>query len=493
MPVTVLVLLLSISFAPLPTGTFVMFFFGVLLLIFGMSLFNAGVDMAMTPFGEAMGSEMTKTKRIYLILAVCFLVGFIVTVAEPDLQVLAGQVSTIPSTVLLITISAGVGIFLVIAVLRILFHVPMKYVLTLFYVITFVLSFFVPRSFVPLAFDSGGVTTGPITVPFILALGIGISAIRGDSSSTEDTFGLVSVCSIGPILTVLLLGLLYKPDGADYGDFYSAAVSDSAEAVFEFASNLPIYIKEVAATLLPIILVFAVFTFLTRRFKNRSLIRVCAGFVYAFAGLSLFLTGVNVGFMPAGYYIGQKLAFVRPQFVIVLIAMVFGFVVVLAEPSVQVLNRRVEEITNGAVTKKTMQTALSIGVALSAGAAMLRVLTGISIYYFLVPGYIASIVLSFFVPGLFTGIAFDSGGVASGPMTASFMLPMAQGVCLSLGGNILTDAFGLVAMVAMTPILTIQIFGLWYKRQEQKLRAVAAIAQELDDDIIDYEQEGLSA
>ena len=486
LPVSAIVLVLSVTITPLPLDKLVMFLAGALLLIVGMSLFNAGVDMSMRPLGEAMGAEMTRRRRIGLILATSFFIGFIITIAEPDLQVLANQVSTIPNAVLLCTISVGVGVFLVFAMLRILLNIPLSYVFIGFYILTFILSLFVPADFVPLAFDSGGVTTGPITVPFILALGVGIASIRGDRSGIEDTFGLVSICSIGPILTVLLLGMFYNTSGADYGASYSYQVSDSAQAAQEFANNLPKYTGEVASTLLPIVVVFVVFNLLTHRFRNRHLVRTCAGYVYAFLGLSLFLTGVNIGFMPTGLYLGEQLASVEPRWTVVLIAMLIGFFVVRAEPSVQVLNRQVEEITNGAVSRNTMKTALSIGIAVSAGLSMIRVLTGISIYWFLIPGYVFSLILTFFVPKLFTGIAFDSGGVASGPMATTFMLPMTEGVCLALGGNILTDAFGLVAMVAMTPLITIQIFGLVYKRRSERIRAVQRIADAMEDDIIEY-------
>jgi len=488
LPVTVIVLLLSFTLTPLPLDRLVMFLFGALLLIFGMSLFNAGVDMSMSPLGEAMGAEMTRTRRIGLILVVCFFIGFIITIAEPDLAVLANQVPTIPNMVLLITISIGVGIFLVIAVLRILLNIPLSYILIGFYALVFILSIFVPKDFVPLAFDSGGVTTGPITVPFILALGVGISAIRGDSKSTEDTFGLVAICSVGPILTVLLLGLIFRADGADYAADVIASVANSAEAAGAFAQNLPHFFAEVAMTLLPIVAVFVLFNVLTKSFRHRHLIRAIAGYVYAFIGLAVFLTGVNVGFMPAGMFIGEQLALVEPRWLIIVIAMVIGYFVVQAEPSVQVLNRQVEEITNGAVSRKTMQYTLSIGIAVSAGLAMVRVITGISIYWFLIPGYLFSLVLTFFVPKLFTGIAFDSGGVASGPMASTFMLPLAIGACSALGGNILTDAFGLVAMVAMTPLITIQIFGLICKRRADRMRAVRRLADSIDDNIIDYEE-----
>lgn len=487
LPITLIVLVLSFTIVPLPVDIMLTFLIGAVMLVMGMSLFSAGVDMSMTPMGEAIGSEMTKTRRIWLILCVCFLIGTIITIAEPDLQVLAEQVSAIPNMVLIFTIAVGVGAFLVIAVLRILFHIPLKYMLLGFYLLVFVVSIFAPNDFVPLAFDSGGVTTGPITVPFILALGIGIATIRGDRGGQDDSFGLVALCSIGPILMVLLLGIFYKPSGADYSSSYLVNAVDTREIAASFLHEFPDYILEVASSVLPIVLVFLVFNLITRRFRNLRLIRITAGFTYSYVGLVLFLTGANVGFMPAGSYIGAALADSVFRFLLVPLAMLIGYFVVIAEPSVQVLNKQVEEITNGAVTQRAMKLSLSIGVAISAGLGMIRVVTGVNIYWFLIPGYAIAIALSFFVPKLFTGIAFDSGGVASGTMTATFLLPFTMGACEALGNNILTDAFGVVAMVAMTPLLTIQILGFFSRRKADRLTAVRMAAETLPDDILDYE------
>lgn len=487
LPITLIVLFFSFTFVPIPNDIMLTFVLGAVLLVGGMSLFSAGVDLAMTPMGEAIGSDMTKTKRVWLVLCVCFLIGTIITIAEPDLQVLAEQVSSIPNMVLILTIALGVGFFLVIAILRILFRISLRYMLLGFYLLVFLVSIFAPNDFIPLAFDSGGVTTGPITVPFILALGIGIATIRGDRSSQDDSFGLVALCSIGPILMVLLLGIFYRPSGADYSSSSLVDAENTREIALSFLQEFPDYIIEVASSLFPIVLVFILFNLITRRFRNRRLVRVTAGFVYGYIGLVLFLTGANVGFMPVGSYLGEALANSPYSFLLIPLAMLIGYFVVIAEPSVQVLNKQVEEITNGAVTQRAMKLSLSIGVAISAGLGMIRVVTGINIYYFLVPGYLVAIALSFFVPKLFTGIAFDSGGVASGTMTATFLLPFTMGACEALGHNILTDAFGVVAMVAMTPLLTIQILGLFSRLKADRLTAVRLAAENLPDDIIDYE------
>lgn len=489
LPITLIVILLSFTLAPLPLNIMALFIAGAVLLIFGMGLFSLGVDIAMTPMGEAVGVSMTKTRRVGLVLLISFVIGVIITVAEPDLQVLADQVSSIPSLTLILTVGVGVGVFLVVAMLRILFKIPLKFMLLGFYLLVFILALFTPGGFLPLAFDSGGVTTGPITVPFILAMGVGVASIRSDKNSHDDSFGLVALCSVGPILSVMLLGITYNPTSTSYDAGGLVEISSTAELARRFLAAFPRYFKEVALAVGPIALVFLVFNLLTKRFRRRKFASVAIGFTYTYMGLVTFLTGVNVGFLPAGNYMGLTLGASAYKWLLIPLGMLIGYFIVIAEPSVHVLNKQVEEITNGAVSQSAMNKSLSIGVAFSAGLAMIRVLTGISIFYFLVPGYLLAIVMSFFVPKLFTGIAFDSGGVASGPMTATFLLPFAMGACESLGGNILTDAFGVVAMVAMTPLLTIQALGFVYKRRMAAVSAARQLVASLADDIIDYEWE----
>ena len=489
LPITLIVVVLSFTVAPLPLNIMALFITGAVLLIFGMGLFSLGVDIAMTPMGEAVGVSMTRTRRIGLVLVFSFIIGVIITVAEPDLQVLAEQVSAIPNLTLILVVGIGVGVFLVVAMLRILFNVPLKYLLLGFYALVFILALLTPRDFIPLAFDSGGVTTGPITVPFILAMGVGVASIRSDKNSHDDSFGLVALCSIGPILSVMLLGIAFQPDSTSYNASTLAEFSNTADMARQFLLALPRYSREVALAIGPIALVFFIYNIFSRRFRGRKLVSIVIGFVYTYLGLVTFLTGVNVGFLPAGHYIGTTLGGSSYQWLLIPLGMLMGYFIVIAEPSVHVLNKQVEEITNGAITQSDMNKSLSIGVAISAGLAMTRVLTGINIFFFLVPGYTLALVMSFFAPKIFTGIAFDSGGVASGPMTATFLLPFAMGACESLGGNILTDAFGVVAMVAMTPLITIQGLGLLFKRRMAAATAARQFVASLPDDIIDYEVE----
>jgi len=476
----------------MPKGLFMLFSIGAMMLIFGMGLFTLGADMSMMPMGERIGAELTKSRKLLLLVTISFLMGFMITVAEPDLQVLAGQVPSIPDNIIIGTVALGVGIFLVLAILRIVFQIKLSHILILFYGIIFVLAYFTPNDFVPVAFDSGGVTTGPITVPFIMALGLGVAAVRGGKSSHDDSFGLVALCSVGPILAVLVLGLIYNSSGS-YTEVVITEVNSLREAFGAFLLAFPEYFSHVAVALLPIVIAFIIFQVIFLKLPKSQLIKMTVGVIYTYVGLVIFLTGVNIGFLPAGNFIGSALGALDNNWVLIPIGMVMGFFIVAAEPAVHVLNKQVEDVTGGAISKRSMLISLSLGVAVSIGISMIRVLKGVSIWYFIVPGYAIAIILTFFVTPIFTGIAFDSGGVASGPMTATFMLPFAMGAADAAGSNILTDAFGLVAMVAMTPLITIQILGVVYNMKTNKNKIIEQEIQEIieesdiDSGIIDFE------
>ena len=488
-PITLIVLILCFTAAPVPTDVLLAFLVGAVLLIVGMGLFTLGADTAMLPIGERVGAQMTKSRKLWVVVCDSLLIGIIVTISEPDLQVLAGQVPGIPNAVLIGAVAVGVGIFLVIALLRILFQIPLNGLLIASYIVIFTLAAFAPKDFLAVAFDSGGVTTGPMTVPFIMALGLGVSSTRSDGKAGEDSFGLVALCSVGPVLAVLTLALAY-PAAGSYVPSVVPEAGDSRELWRLFAQGLPVYAKEMGAALAPIAAFFAVFQVTSLHLPRKNVLKITVGLLYTYIGLVLFMTGVNVGFLPAGSYLGRQIAALEQSWVLIPIGMLMGWFIVQAEPAVHVLNRQVEELTSGAIPGKAMSTSLSIGVAVSIGLAMLRVLTGVSIFVLLVPGYLCAIGLSFVVPKIFTAIAFDSGGVASGPMTATFLLPFAMGACETLGGNVVTDAFGVVAMVAMTPLITIQLLGLVYQLKLKKAaaEAPAAPAPEMpaaDDEIIE--------
>ena len=491
LPIVAIVLVLCFSIAPVSPSILLCFLLGAAMIIVGIMFFTLGAEMSMSPMGERVGAVLTKSRSVPLIIGVGFVLGFLITISEPDLQVLANQVPSIPNMTLILSVAAGVGFFLVVAFLRMLLSIALPKLLVVFYALIFVLAAFVPKEFLAVAFDSGGVTTGPITVPFIMALGVGVAAIRSDRHAADDSFGLVALCSVGPILAVLVLGILFQASDSTYIPPVLPDVGDSVELWQLFHVSLPTYLKEIATSLLPIVLMFGIFQLVALKLDRRSLGRIGVGLLYTYMGLVLFLTGANVGFMPAGNYLGQVLAGRSFRWVLVPIGMLIGYFIVKAEPAVYVLNKQVEEVTDGAISASTMGAALSAGVSLSVGLAMVRVLTGISILWFLIPGYAFAIGISFVVPKLYTAIAFDAGGVASGPMTATFLLPLAQGACVAVGGNIVTDAFGVVAMVAMTPLITVQLMGLVAQLRTRKARRLqpaamgAAFAGLADDDIIE--------
>jgi len=468
LPITVIVLVASVVLVPMPSGTILMFMAGAALLTIGMGFFTLGADMALMPMGEGMGIQLTKSSKLILIILVSFVMGTLITIAEPDVQVLGRQVPTIPDIYLILTVAVGVGISLVIAVLRPFLKIKLSALLIVFYVIAIGLAYFTPADFVPVSFDSGGVTTGPITVPFILAMGVGLASIRSDRNSQDDTFGLVALCSVGPIIAVQLLGIFLNPGPAKIESFVLQKADTSREVVEDFAMELPQYLNDVLFALGAIVFCFIVFQLLTRRFKGRQIGRIIVGFIYTLIGLVLFLTGVNVGFFPVGELLGAQLASSPLKWILIPLGALVGYFIIAAEPAVHVLVRKVEEISSGAITQKMMNRGLAAGMAVALTLTMIRILFLIPLMWILIPGYTLALALTFFVPRIITGIAFDSGGVCSGPMTTTFLLPLAMGTCDGVGGDLMKDAFGVIAIVAMTPLIVIQLMGLVYQYRSKE-------------------------
>ncbi len=493
LPITAIVLILSITpIANMDIGEIALFLAGAALLVVGMGFFQLGAEMSITPLGKSIGLSMTKIKKLPLILILCLAMGIIITVAEPDLQVLANQLAGVPNQVLIYTVAIGVGIFLVAAFLRIYLKIKLSRILTVLYLVVFAISFFVNPDFVPVSFDSGGVTTGPMTVPFIMTLGVGFAAMRGDKDGANDSFGLIALCSVGPILSVLLLGAFFKPENTNetvteaFGDHFST----TADIAKEFYEQIPHYAEEVCVSILPVVCVFAIYQIFSRTYRPKQALRMLIGFAYTTIGLILFLTGVNVGFAPVGNEIGRIIGQAESyKYLLIPIGALVGYFIVKAEPAVQILNSQVEEITGGIVSHKMMNSALSIGVAAAVALSMTRVIWGYNIYWIIIPGYAIAILLSYFVSPVFVGIAFDSGGVASGPMTSTFLLPLAMGSCMGVGGNVVTDAFGVVALVALSPLITIQLMGLIYAHKSKAVSAVTPVQTDAPDEIVDLEDE----
>lgn len=467
LPIAIIVLIISFTpLAPLTATEQITFAVCAVMLILGIGLFNLGADLAMTPMGGHVGTGLTKSKKVLVLVSVCFIMGVLITVAEPDLSVLASQVSDVMNnTVLIVTVGVGVGIFLIIAVLKIVFHKSLSMLLMFFYMMIFAICAMLiecgKNDFLALSFDSGGVTTGPITVPFIMALGFGIATTIGGRDANENSFGLIALCSIGPIIAVMILSLCSK--GEISQDTLNALASyETVEGSLALIGHSILNTaKDVLLALALIVVFFLILQFTVLKLPRQKLAQIGIGIAYTFFGLVIFLVAVEVGFMPIGFKLGTEIAcFSQP--VLAVFGLVIGFVVVLAEPAVHVLNKQVEQVTGGGVKKIEMLIALSLAVGVSICLSIIRMIFHFSILYYLIPGYLISLGLSFFVPKVYTAIAFDSGGVASGPLTSSFILPLIVGACVSIndGANsILTDAFGVVAMVAMTPLITIQALG----------------------------------
>ena len=490
LPITLIVAVVCFVLVPISAGLMLSFLLGAILLIGGMGLFTLGADMSMSRIGSSIGAKLTKSRKLSLILGLSFVLGAAITMAEPDLQVLAGNVPSINKTVLIMTVSLGVGLFLLLCMVRILFAVSLRPFLIGFYGLVFLMACLIPGEMLPLAFDAGGVTTGPMTVPFIMALGVGVASIRSDENARADSFGLVGLCSVGPILSVMLLSMIYRPDQAQVTETVIRSVDNTRLLGLEYLSAIPDYMGEVAFALLPIFAFFMLFQVFSLRLRKLPLIRILFGIVMTYVGLVLFLTGVNVGFSPLGYVLGAALSLTPFSWILIPLGMLMGWYIINAEPAVHILNKQVEELSAGAISAKAMGLSLSIAVSLANGLAMLRVLTGISILWFLIPGYMIALGLCFLVPRTFTAIAFDSGGVASGPLTATFMLPFAMGACASTGGNLMTDAFGLVALVALMPLITVQVMGAIFVFKSRKTAPEPVALPYRDDEIIELWEAG---
>ncbi|MDR0396238.1 MAG: DUF1538 domain-containing protein [Oscillospiraceae bacterium] len=468
LPITAVVCALCFFVVPLRLDAMLLFLVGAALLIVGLGLFTLGADMAMSLMGERVGAHITKRRSLPLLLSVAFIVGFIVTIAEPDLTVLAEKFQALSNWTIIIAVALGVSVFMAIAMWRMVYRVSLRMLLLISYAVIIPLSFFVPKEFIAAAFDSGGVTTGAITVPFMLAMGAGVASVRSDGESASDSFGMVALCSVGPILVMLLMGLLINPQTSEYERVVLPRIGDSVSLFSEFLIGGAEYFREVFLSLFPLVGVYALFQLIfIRKAEKHDLVRTGVGVLYTYVGLVIFLTGVNVGFMPAGTYLGGELAKTSYRWILIPLGLLIGYFIVATEPAVHALNHQVEEMTDGAISGSTIQIGLGVGVGVSVALSMVRVLTGLSLYWIIVPGYAIALAMTWFSPKIFTAIAFDSGGVASGPMTATFLLPFAIGACASVGGDISSDAFGLVALVAMTPLITIQAIGIYYNLRQR--------------------------
>ena len=483
LPITLIVLVSSVVLTPLPSGTVLLFLAGAALLIIGMGFFSLGTEMAMITMGEGIGVQLTKSSKLALIIIVSFVMGVIITVAEPNLMVLAQQVPAIPFWHFISTVAIGVGTLMVIAVLKTLFKIRLSVLLIVSYGVVFGMSYFSPSLFIPIAFESGAIATGPILVPFIMSIGLGLASVRSDKASLDDSFGLLALVLIGPIIAMFLLGIFYNPQMMSVETAVIQDAATSRDVVTFFAIELPHFFIEVSIALAAVVFCFIVFQLVSRRYRRHQLGRIAIGFLYVIIGLVLFLTGVSVGFFPVGELLGIQLAESPFRWVLIPLGTLIGYYIVMAEPAVHVLTKQVEEISSGAISRKMLNRGLAIGMAVAIGITMIRILLGVSLMWILVPGYIIALVLTFCVPKIFTAIAFDAGTVCSGPMSAAFLLPFAMGICDGIGRDVMTYAIGIVAIIAMTPLVVIQILGFMY---QLKINKASALSEQYEVQNIDW-------
>lgn len=463
-PIAIVVLILGFTISPLTGYDISKFIVSAILLIFGMALFGVGADTAMFTIGSSIGSNLSKSRRFVMLLLLALLLGFIITLAEPDLSVLAGQVISINKWLFIAVVSIGVGLFLTMAVLRIIFQVKLKTILIISYLIVFVLMIFTPSGYLPVSIDSGAVTTGPISVPFIMAFGMGISAVRSGHADENDSFGLIALTSVGPLITTQLLCIIV----GNNIEAVNTVITQSSTGTFltlisEFGAKFMLNLEEILLVLLPIVIFFFIYNAIFLKYPKTQIFKIIVGLMYAYFGIVIFLTGVLTGFLPVASVMGYNIANSQYSWLLIPIAAVVGLLIVMAEPAVHVLNKKVEDITHGIISKKVMMISISIGVSLSLVIALLRVLYNIPFIWLIIPLYAITLICASMCTPIFTAIAFDSGGVASGTMATSFILPFVMGICEASGINIMNGAFGTIAFIACLPILTISILGLIYK------------------------------
>ena len=480
MPITLVIM--SISFlCHLDLNTIFAFIISSFLLMIGMTLFTIGADMSMIIIGKEIGDFMVKKKMIILILLASLIIGIVITMSEPDLNVFAKEITSIPSHLIIRLVSLGIGIFLMIGVYRILKNHSFRFLITIIIFLIFGLLCFVPSEFISIAFDGGAVTTGPVGVPLILAFGYGITKIRSDNDAKSDSFGLCGLASLGPIVAILFLGLFFKPNSY----FDTAPFTSSLPLIERFLKSIISCFKDVCISVLPIIFVFLGYWLINRKLAKNTLIKIGVGFVFVIVGLTIFLVGVSVGFMDTGFNIGNVIADSKFKYLLVPLGMLLGYIIINAEPAVKILNKQIYELTEGSISENMINLCLSFGVCIAIGLSMIRILFQIPIIYFIVPGYLLVLFLIYKTPRMFITIAFDSGGAASGAMTTSFLLPLCIGACEVLKGDILTYAFGVGALVALSPIITIQILGIIYDKRRRVMNK-----EKFDEEIIDFIWEG---
>ena len=476
-PITLIVLILSLTLAPIDTTTLLKLVVGAFCLIFGIALFTLGAEGSMSPMGAQMGSGLSQKNKIWLTLVTALVIGLLITLAEPDLAILSGQVNGLNPWVFRIVVAVGIGVFLLLGILRTLFKIKTNIIFTIGYAIIFILVIFAPQKLWALSFDSSAVTTGAISVPFLLAFGMGITAVRSQGQE-NDSFGLMGICSVGPVITVLVLSLFINVDKLTLA---ASAEVGTTGVMADLGHLIPEFLEEMAISILPIVAIYMLFQVVMLKLPWFKVAKVGMNLIYTYVGIVIFLVGVNLGYLPLATVLGESLA-ENHQLLLMPIGLILGYFIISAEPAVHVLKKQVEEITGGAIKQRVIVFAMSIGVALSVGLAVLRSMYNVNILYFIIPAYAISIGLSYFNPQIFTSIAFDSGGVATGAMAVSFILPFMKGISSSFD-----NSFGTLALMAAFPILAVQILGCIYKIAMKKAERKRRLRENMRVRIIEFD------
>lgn len=475
-PITIIVLILNFTIVPLGATSLIKFLIGAVLIIFGLFIFLIGIDIAIIPMGDMLGSTILETNSIWKIILICFLFGFSISVVEPVLHIVAGQIDyvtagAISKSLIIISVSIGVGVLITLGIIRPMFNIPLRLCLTIIYSIIFILALIAPPEFISISFDAPGATTGVLTVPFISSLAIGLFSKRAGKESEEDSFGLVGITTSGAVIALLIMSIFVRnTDLSNTINHYTSNNIASSSIAGSFLKLIPSIMLETLSALLPIVIIFLVFQVISFKLSKNSFLNIIKGFVHTFIGAVLFLTGANGGFMDVGVTIGGTLTSFENKIVVILFGFLLGAVAILAEPSVYVISKQIEEVTSGYIKGSLIISAFSIGVGFAVALSVIRtIVPGFKLWYYLLPGYALAVILSYFVPNLFVGIAFDSGGVATGLMAATFILAFAQGAAgVVEGSNALVDGFGTISIIALMPVLTLLIFGLIFKVKSSK-------------------------
>ena len=467
LPIIAIVIVSHFFFAPLQGYQLIRFGIGTILLIIGLSLFLIGVDLAIAPLGQLTGVTLVKTNKLWIVVVGGILLGFFISIAEPGLLVLASQISesaanTISTLFIVIIVSIGMAVMIAIGFLRIVYGWPLYIVLLILYGLIFVLALFCDPTFIAIAFDTSGATTGVLAVPFILALAFGISTIRKDSKGSEkDSFGLVAIASTGPVFSILILNLLNR--NLSFGGMHNPPVTDDTIAM-AFVKIMPDLLIESITVLLPLLIIFILLNAWKFKLKRRLFVRIIKGFIYVLLGLFIFLVGVNGGFMEVGFTLGIQLmnGHTAP---LLIIAFLLGAMTIIAEPAVHVLTQQIEDVTAGYIKPKAVYTALAIGVGIAIVLTVIRIRTPqLEVWHLILPAFMIALLLMFFTPKVFVAIGFDAGGVATGPIIVSFIVSFVQGLASQAGAFAsIADGFGMIALVAVIPIITLEVLGIVYK------------------------------